>query len=253
MTSDELAELIKAQGLYPIPVEGDANKFDEPVFAGSLDNYFAAVKVLGAKAILVYTNKLEEADFVYESDIDDEDGVWPDEEMSGPLEPVRSVKQEWTPTATTPAAAIDSVEREVDLAAMNPSLAKFKRRIGSEYAFRLTAVSEPSNLDLRIQEEWWHDFKAEKDKAIHKVREARLAELEKTAEIESTKARQLLRLVEELINDPKFVVIPTQRSMKRYALEKYPELASVADQMLTREIQLVSDRIKAKGLNKRGR
>lgn len=63
--------------------------------------------------------------------------------------------------------------------------------------------------------------------------------------------KELVRLVRNLINNSEFVRMPTQRGMKEYALEMHPELSEMDDASLSREIQFLSDKIKAKGLNKK--
>ena len=76
MTLTELIDFAKARGFYPINITGEADPESENVFVGSLEEYFAAVAFLGAKAIFIQNSTLAQIDFIHEIQIfsDDEDG-----------------------------------------------------------------------------------------------------------------------------------------------------------------------------------
>ncbi len=231
MTLTELKKLIESHGLYPIQVDGDAtdDEHDEFLFTGTIEEYFKATKVLNATAVFLFVSILEDGDFLHEVEFH-ENG-----EESG--EPDQSAQSE--------------TEMEIDLTVALPSLSQFKQHLGKECAFRLLAIGERTTLSFYIEEDWWYQFVNECHKAIDKVEEGREAIRRKIAKQHADKEKELVRLVRNLINDSEFVRTPTQRGMKVYALEKCPELIEMDDVSLSHEIQLLSDKIKAKGFNKK--
>jgi len=221
MTIIELIQSAKSQGFYPIHIDGDASESGKgDLFQGSVEEYFAALKYLEVKALLVQLNKLEESNFIYEAEVFSDDDS--EEEI-----------------------------KTIDLVLVNSTLQEFKKYIGSEYAIRLSAKTELIALDKYVEASWWQSFLSEQEKAIEQIEENQEAILTKIVEAKIQKAKELIKLVKGLINDPDFVTISTQGGMRAYALEKYPDLEIVEPRLLTQEIRLVNDRIKAKGLNRK--
>lgn len=239
MTITELSQILSSQGLYPIRVEGDASRDENEglVFIGAFDEYCAAVKVLGTKAIFLFVSELDETDFSYGINSDHEDDLEYGDDDSDLDE-----KHEK-----------EDIDMQVDLCLALPSLSEFKKHIGSECAFRLSAIGELADLDFYIEENWWLSFASERDKAIKKVEEDQDAIRKKMYAKLAERKKVLIKLIRGLLNDTEFVRMPTQRSMKAYALEKYPELNEMNDFELVQEIQSLNDKIKAKGLYKRQR
>src|SRR5208282_4376687 len=115
MTTAELIQQIKSAGLYPIQVEGNAerDKSSDLSFVGSLEEFFEAVKMLESKAVFFFVGKLDKEDFLYDSDYDEED--YDEEEIDSD----KSVNN----------------EENFDLTVALPSLADFKKHLGKECAF----------------------------------------------------------------------------------------------------------------------
>lgn len=227
MTLTELKALIESHGLCPIQVDGEAtdDKRDEFLFTGAIEEYFKAAKVLNATAVFTFVSTLDEGDFLHEVE-SHENGDEPEQ---------------------------TETEIEIDLTVALPSLSRFKQHLGKECAFRLLAMGERTTLSFYIEEDWWRQFVNECYEAIDKVEEDREAIQRKIAKQQADKEKELVKVVKNLINDNEFVRIPTQRGMKVYALEKHPELSEMDDVSLSQEIQLLSDKIKAKGLDKKRR
>ncbi|MHB8535814.1 MAG: hypothetical protein ACYDBW_10260 [Sulfuricaulis sp.] len=236
MTLTELKKLIESHGLYPIQVDGEAtdDEHDEFLFSGTIEEYFKATKVLNATAVFTFVSTLEEGDFLHEVKL-----------YENGKESEESYEEDQPEQFET--------EMEVDLTVALPSLSQFKQHLGKECAFRLLAIGERATLSFYLEEDWWHQFLEECYKAIDKVEEDREAIRRKIAKQQADNEKELMKLVKNLINDNEFVRIPTQRGMKVYALEKYPQLNEMNDVSLSQEIQLLSDKVKAKGLNKKRR
>jgi hypothetical protein len=226
MTATELIQQIKSAGLYPIQVEGNAerDKSSDLSFVGSLEQFFEAAKILESKAVFFFVGKLDEEDFLHDSEYDEEDF---DEEG------VDSGK-----------SAKNGVN--FDLTVALPSLADFKKHLGKECAFSLTAKSQLSSLSFYLAESWWDSFVEQREKAIQKFDENREAMREKTEEQQQQKEDGLLQQVRGLLSDSEFCRIPTQRGMKAYALEKFPGLKEVDESRLVEEIRKLDDKVKAR-------
>lgn len=125
-------------------------------------------------------------------------------------------------------------------------MVEFKKHIGEDHSFLLTAKSQLGELSFCVTEAWWNSFEQERDKAIEKIDEDREAIREKMEKRRRQKEEGLLKLARNLLNDPDFSRIPTQRGMKAYALEKHPELSELDDVIITMEIQKFSDKIRAR-------
>ncbi|MGH8283621.1 MAG: hypothetical protein ACRESE_07215 [Gammaproteobacteria bacterium] len=62
---------------------------------------------------------------------------------------------------------------------------------------------------------------------------------------------KLIKILRNLIGDPEFIRLPTQKAMKAYALEIHPELQDLEESVIRDEIQVLDGKIEAKGLRKR--
>lgn len=235
MTSTEFIDLIRTKDFHPIRIEGEADKDDYSgdIFIGALDEFFLAAKALGAKTIFLVSSSLEEDDFIYTNEFDDTDELHEDEVDA----------EEETDS--------DEFSDEVDLTVALPSLSEFKKYLTKEYAFILTAKGGSNELSFYHEEEWWKTFESQREEAIEKVDEDREAIVKKMLKLQAENDKEKIKLVRALIHDSEFVHIPTQRGMRAYAIEKHPELEDMDDAILTEEIQLLSDKIKTKGLNRK--
>ena len=224
MNSTELIQRIQSVGIRPIRVTKDAGRPGLTV-DGSLDDFLEAAKAIGAGVIFFHTNTLTIEKFLCELDDCDNENDDGEVEISGG----------------------DSEESEsFDLTVAMPALAEFKRHIGSECEFFLTAKSLLATLDFHVAETWWKTFVEERRTAVQKVTENREAIRAKMEEKEEEEEAALLKQVYGLLNDSEFCRIPTQRGMKVYALEKFPELEAVNDYRLLAEVAKLSDKVKAR-------
>jgi hypothetical protein len=82
MNTSEIIQLIKSAGFYPIQVEWNSNRNENSDlrFAGSLEDFFPAAKALGATIVFFFVWKLEEEDFLYDSDYEEDGDENSDEE-----------------------------------------------------------------------------------------------------------------------------------------------------------------------------
>lgn len=230
MITSELMQRIKSAGLFPIPVErgNDRDETSDLMFSGTLEDFFEAAKALGATVIFLLVSKLDEVDFHYGSDYDDENGTNDSDEEEVSLE--------------EPAGNSESFDLTVAL----PSLREFKKYIGQGCQCQLTAKSPLAELGFYLPESWWTSFLELQSKAIEKVDQDREAIREKMEVQRLKKEDGLLANIRSLLEDSDFCRIPTQRGMRAYAHEKFPELKDVDDSRLTQEIQKLSDKAKAR-------
>lgn len=226
MNSVEIVQRIKSRGFYPIRVELDADRdeWSRLPFVGTPEEFFDAAKAMGATIVFLSVYKFDEEDFNYEPEFSEDD--IPDDE--------------------TDADQMRPAEESFDLTVALPSLADFKRHIGEEYGFFLVAKSQLETLSLYVTESWWDSFQEQRDKAIQKVDEDRETIREKMEEQRLKKDESLLKQLRSLLDNPEFSRIPTQRGMKAYALEKFPDLEEVNDFRFTQEIQKLSDKVKSR-------
>jgi hypothetical protein len=130
--------------------------------------------------------------------------------------------------------------------------------------FKLSVYFKQSALHFSINESWWSQLQALREKAIATLEEGLQVRRERLeAEREREQARQQAReeaLVEKLrglIKNRDFVELSsrsssTQRGMQAAALEMMPVLRELSPEVFKAEIQALSDRIKAqKALHKR--
>lgn len=230
ITSDDFVKAVTESGFFPVRLQGEADvtKFKGDLFKGTLEEFFKAAKVLGAKCVFISSSRLTKEYFLYSSAApgqDERDEERYDDERA-PEEPA-----------------------DVDLTIALPSLSEFRKDMGKEGEFILTAKGGYAELSFHHYEAWWDAFLAQREQAILKVEKDREAYLEKMQLRQEEQDEKRLRLLKDLINDGEFVHIPTQSAMKAYAIEKHPELAEMDQALLTTQIQILSDRIKAKGLD----
>lgn len=230
MLTSELTQRIKSAGFYPIPIVRGASRDESTdlVFSGSLEEFFEAAKALGATVMFFFVSKLGEEDFNYDLDYDYKDGG------EGLDEEVLS-SDESTGDAES-----------FDFTVALPSLADFRKHLGEECQFLLIAKSQLAALRFSLSEAWWDSFEEQQQKAIEKVAEDREAIRKKMEAQRLKKEESVLAKTRSLLDDSEFCRIPTQRGMRAYALEKFPELENVDDSRLTQEIQKLSDKAKTR-------
>lgn len=218
---------ITAAGLHPVLLQGVANGEDAgPLIEGELDEFLAAAKVLGAKAVFYYVSTFDESDFLVEMSVG----------------------------AGVPAETADEEEEDgesIDLRKLSPSMVGFKAHLGKDCAFLLHAEGGVAKLGCYIEEDWWTAFGEKRDDALaewSKRRGERIAE----ADGEQAKRREeLVESLRALLDDATFVAIRTQQGMKAYALKMISGLDELDARMLTAEIQALKGEVDARGLNRK--
>lgn len=225
MTAAELKELIVKNGLHPVPVlNAGGDSEDMPRFEGTLDEFWAAAKALSSKVVFLQVHQMDEDDL--KRPVSNEDSYRPGEEDEGDI---------------------------IDLEEVAPSMSKFRKHLGKDCAFILTAKGGFADIDYLLTEPWWDEFQQEASRAVDTWTERREAEkAEESAENEK-KNDELLKQLRALIGDKEFCRLRTQRAMLAYALEKLPELEELEEFVLKPEIQTLHARIEARGLNKASR
>jgi len=218
----ELKEKLKAKNLHPIHLKGSPLDRDMRgnVFVGSLDEYIEAVHVLGASAIFIFTETLEEERFQFELESDDEFEVEPE---------------------------------IIDLCKFNPTLEAFKEHIGQVGMFKLTIPVPDAHVCFYINEDWWLEFIKQWGDTTERIEDDQEAAHAQLRAAQEQREKQTLKSLASLIRDEDFVRLPTQRSMIEYAKEKIPELEAVDAVTLKGEIQILHAKIRAKGLGNRRR
>ena len=134
MTKEELFTTIHRAGITPIPVYRDgAVESGLPYFDGSLEGFILACKAIGSTVIFVEDSPLEDWLFFYD----------PDEEDS---------KKGYS-------------GREIDLSTVSPALAAYKKYLGENQTFYLTAKGGVGDLCLILDQEWVIEFEKEVQRA----------------------------------------------------------------------------------------
>jgi hypothetical protein len=131
-------------------------------------------------------------------------------------------------------------------------LAEFKKFLGKEYHFFMSAKGGADEFNLEWFAPWYDEFEEELEKAQERAdAEAHEEELGDEAK-QSENTTKIKDLIEGLMDDPKFVKLKTLREMKLYALNKFPELEELeqdADFNAVHEaVRNVRDKINIKGL-----
>ena len=226
MTLDTITTKLVSEGFFPIRVEGSTNRDNSRglIFVGDLDEFVRAAKALKAEVIFVTSRVLDEADFKYEADEDDQE----DDDSS---------------------ETIDS--EPIHLPSVLPSLSMFEKYIGQECAYKLSLPMAYNTLDFYTQEPWWTDFIEMVIEAVGKIEEDREAARAVQRAEREAKQKEVLDRLRKLINDSDFVRLPTQKAMLAYALDKVPGLEVVDQMTLQSEIQNLNAKIAAKGLSRK--
>ncbi len=124
--------------MVPVPInkegeiEAAINYFD-----GDLGSFLVTAKSIGATAVFVQDFTLEDWLFFYDPNEDEEES--------------------------------DSEDGEIDLAAISPALAKYKKYLGKNYAFHLAAKGGPDELCFKLDQDWVSDFENEIERAQGKA------------------------------------------------------------------------------------
>lgn len=229
MDAVELKKLAEANGLPAISVIITGDEPPVSRFHGTLNEFWTAAKTLGAKAVFMSVMQMDESDF----------------ERNVPSDDVQHIEDD------DGDESFDGDDYWVSLEKHSSAITKFRKHVGKDCAFILVAKGGVAEIDFLLTEPWWDAFQEEAGKAIEKWRDSRSEKSETAKQTSEKKKAELLRTLRGLINDQEFCQLRTHRAKIAYAIEKHPELAELSDFILRPEIQTLSDRIEAKGLNRK--
>ncbi len=227
MKSSELSAAIAAAGLHPVLLQGIADSDDAgPLVDGGLNEFLAAAKVLGAKAVFYYVSTFDENDFVVE------------------VSPEASVSSE-------PADRDVEDGESIDLRILSPNMVGFKSHLGKDCAFLLHAEGGVAKLGCYIEEDWWTAFGEKREEALAEWSKQRGERMAEADDEQAKKREELVESLHALLDDATFVAIRTQQGMKAYALKTVSGLDELDARMLTAEIQALKGEVDARGLNRK--
>lgn len=248
MTLDELLKQLTSQGLHLIRVEFIPDE-DGLSFLGTLTEYLEAAKALGSKTIFVSTSGITEDDFVYTSSYHKR-------------APNTGSAASW-PFPTPHIEGMygdgddDKNEEQIDLCSVNPNLKPYKKWIGKDGRFDLLCTSGEYKLTFSIFEKWLEEFdslRSEAETVLNEKSGAEQAQIlahraEKYAET-NAKIEVAIKKLHELISDGDFLLLRTQLAMLKYAINKIPELKTIDERLLKREIKELKAEIDARPTRK---
>ncbi len=222
MKSSELNAAIIAAGLHPVPLQGIADSDDAgPLIDGGLDEFLAAAKVLGAKAIFYQVSTFDESDFSVEV----------------------------SPQARASDEPGDGEDGEpIDLRKLLPSMTVFKAHLGKECSYLLHAEGGVAELGCYIEEDWWTAFGEKREEALAAWSMRQSERMAEADEEQEKRDEALIESLRGLLDDGTFVAIRTQQGMKAYALKMISGLDELDARVLTAEIQALKGEVDARGL-----
>lgn len=218
MDVESLSKKIRATGIFPIQVAVTHHQDSDMRVTGSLEDYLAAVQALKSPVVFIGTFELAADDFIYDGEDDDD---------------------------------LDEESEEVDLRKIEPKLRSYSARIGETGWFQLAAPMSNGSLTFSIEEEWWTKLYELLDAAKESVQESWSAAKEELDAEEERRKSAVLKKVQSLIGDVDFQKLKTQKAMREYALEKFPDLIEWDGFELKEVIQNLAARIEAKGLGRK--
>lgn len=191
------------------------------MFKGSLEDYLSAVQALKSPVVFICEFHLTEEDFIYEDEDEDE---YDDFHVGA---------------------------EEIDLRKVEPKLRSYSSKINETGWFQLASPMSNGSLTFSIKEEWWHEVYELLDETKESVKERRSAAKDEFRVNEERRKVATLKKLQNLIGDVDFQKLKTQKAMREYALDKYPELVEWDGLELKEEIQNLAARIEAKGLGRK--
>jgi hypothetical protein len=214
MDLEELAAAFKPANVLLVKVEDLNDSVDSRSLrvSGELADYIAAAKALNSPVVFAYAETLDAEDFLYFPDDTDEED--------------------------------DSEEQ--DLCAVNPDLEEFKRYIGRVGRVTLYLPTSPEGLTYVVANTWYDKFLERRDAATGSV-DQRYEDAQ--AERDQAKDKRLSALtarLDDLVNDRKFVRLPTQKAMLAYAKVNIPGIAELDGVSLKNAISDLAARILVK-------
>lgn len=204
--------LIKSYDLLPVAVTETIENIDHLVFDGDLEAFLKAVKYSGEKVILKYIEYFDEEELFIDSSFDDEELL--------------------------------------DLAKVDPSLARFTKYIGEICCSYLSANLAGQQIHYVLYESWYEEFQERSDQLTTELHERFLEDLAIEQEKSAQKLELILKKIHSLLDVDKFTALKTQKAMLAYAYDAIPEIGQVNEADVKREISKLAAKLQARGQRK---
>jgi len=143
MTKTELLALVQQAGMVAVPIiveEDEDDYLTRNFFEGDLDQFLATAKAIGTVAVFIEEIVLDDDFFLYTPGENESS----DDLLGGEL-------------------------FEVDLTTVSPDLAKYKKYLGQNYSFWLTAKGGVDDLWFILEQDWVKEFQKELERAEAKA------------------------------------------------------------------------------------
>jgi len=214
MNIESLEDNFSGSGLSLIKVE-DFDKFDglTMVFDGDLIDYIKAVKVLDNTVVFINICYLEEYYFSTEVELDGADN------------------------------------EEIDLSSTSPEIMDYKKYIGKSAHYHFLAISSRGNLEFHFQEAWWNELLDLLIEEKERIKNEYIVKFELKNKEKEKHRKSLLKKLDNLKDEQKFMQCRTQKVKLAYALEKYPELSELEPSLIKRIVAELDAHIEARMLN----
>lgn len=217
MTVDELKSTFGEAGILLLQVEDFPERSRSADFTvkGTLSEYVAAAKAFQIPIVFLYTETLDEEDFLYNLEGSDEESMVDD-------------------------------EATLDLCSIDGRLLAFKEYVGKVGVFFFTAPMQSNLISYSLQEEWHLNFSSCWEAAVEEAEKARVEKLKNDAAHDDAENLTLLKTLHDLIDDERFARLRTQKAMMVYAIKHIPGLEKLGRGVLRSEIQELVAKIDAR-------
>jgi len=222
MTIDALLQNLRTGGFVPIMVESLRQRSSDLRFVGTLPEFLDAAKSLRSNVVFLSAPAISESHFR-----DREQAI-----AFGEHDEPEEVE-------------------EIDLCSVLPRLSKFRSKIGMSGQIDLAVPLHENNLAFSVLEDWWCEFVECHSEARRLAREKRRVDALQIEAEEDAETEALREKLRSLISDKDFAKLPTQRAMREYALDRYPELDALEHYDIKQELQDLKARIQARGLGRK--
>lgn len=196
--SEQIAENLRTRGFVPVPVQV-LNDESAPVryFTGDFDAFVEAAQALGTKAIFIEPLYLEDEEFYYDADVEEDDEDYDDCDCEdcdcdGDCECCKEEDEEAVEEVAEDAETSEETEEDetagvwldpedldgMDLTLLDPELDQYLERIGEECGVRLS-LPGPDRVEVEIFTDWYDRFAELVDAAVEEIETDPAAALEK--------------------------------------------------------------------------
>jgi hypothetical protein len=226
MKFDELKTLFASKGVHVVPVQGYRPRTAEHSrvdlgFAGTLDEFLASLEPLQCKVAFVSRMRLDQEDL---SDPPENEGEDPDEEA-------------WK-------RALRTAERDSE---SKHGVEYFSKFIGQDGYFEVSIATRIGVLAMQLTEPWWDEFTGFIGNAAQIYEEILEESAERRDAADAVHDASVLKQLDALDRDPKFIKLRTQAAMYEYACQQIPELLDVDETAVKAHIRRLAAKLQAEG------